>query len=490
MQNKIDNKYDVVIIGAGIAGLICGTVLSKNDLRVLIVEKNKHVGGYCSSFVRNNFKFDIGVHYLGSLRRNGGQLSRILDEIELSNDLEFINANPSDILLFKDFEISFGKNIEGVIHSFRKVFPAELYGIKRFIDYMCNTDFYQLYKQNIKLTFRDLLDKYFKSEHLKQVFSVLLGNVGLPSDKVAAVTAIILYREYIFDGGYYPKGGIQNFADKICQKFKKFGGEILLNSEVKQILLNGKDNKARSVIINDKEINAHYIVSCTDSFHTFFSLLSGVKELNLIRNKIKKLIPSFSAFVIYLGVKNSTQGLDKIKCSTWICPDGNIDSYYDSIINNNLDFDKNFLLISRPTFFDKSIAPKGNEIVSVFTAAPFKDIDFWMKNKKIMYESILSKTKRLIPGLTAQNIIIKESASPATFYKFTYNYRGALYGWAPTPEQISSNLMPPKLKGIRNVLFAGHWTTQGYAQGGIPVVAISGKNVARLILDNFSKGYL
>ncbi|MCM8787946.1 MAG: FAD-dependent oxidoreductase, partial [Candidatus Omnitrophica bacterium] len=49
--NKIVNpkglkkdQYDVIIIGAGIGGLVCGCYLAKAGLKVLIVEKNDKVG--------------------------------------------------------------------------------------------------------------------------------------------------------------------------------------------------------------------------------------------------------------------------------------------------------------------------------------------------------------------------------------------------------------------------------------------------------------
>ena len=58
MSDKIDNKYDVIIIGAGIGGLVCGCYLVKAGLKVLIVEKHYQVGGYCTSFKRKGFTFD------------------------------------------------------------------------------------------------------------------------------------------------------------------------------------------------------------------------------------------------------------------------------------------------------------------------------------------------------------------------------------------------------------------------------------------------
>jgi len=43
MENKIENKYDVIIIGAGIAGLECAKNLADSSLSVLVLERNKQI---------------------------------------------------------------------------------------------------------------------------------------------------------------------------------------------------------------------------------------------------------------------------------------------------------------------------------------------------------------------------------------------------------------------------------------------------------------
>jgi len=57
-------NYDAVIIGAGMGGLSCGTLLAKKGLRVLICEQSSKPGGYCQNFKRNGFTFTPAVHYL------------------------------------------------------------------------------------------------------------------------------------------------------------------------------------------------------------------------------------------------------------------------------------------------------------------------------------------------------------------------------------------------------------------------------------------
>ena len=41
----LKDRYDVIVIGAGIGGLTCGALLAKNGLSVLVVEQHYNPGG-------------------------------------------------------------------------------------------------------------------------------------------------------------------------------------------------------------------------------------------------------------------------------------------------------------------------------------------------------------------------------------------------------------------------------------------------------------
>ena len=51
------DKYDAIIIGAGMGGLSCGAWLAHKGMKVLVVEQNIQAGGFCSSYKRNGFNF-------------------------------------------------------------------------------------------------------------------------------------------------------------------------------------------------------------------------------------------------------------------------------------------------------------------------------------------------------------------------------------------------------------------------------------------------
>jgi phytoene dehydrogenase-like protein len=79
---KMNNNYDVVIIGAGISGLTAGVYLVKKGKKVLILEGHTEIGGYLSGFIRKGYCFDAGltrsnISYVEPCLRETGILDNI-----------------------------------------------------------------------------------------------------------------------------------------------------------------------------------------------------------------------------------------------------------------------------------------------------------------------------------------------------------------------------------------------------------------------------
>lgn len=60
----MQKKYDAIIIGAGVSGLVAAKHLEEYNLEVLIIEKTNGVGGRVKTDVRNGFRFDRGFQVL------------------------------------------------------------------------------------------------------------------------------------------------------------------------------------------------------------------------------------------------------------------------------------------------------------------------------------------------------------------------------------------------------------------------------------------
>ncbi|MCH5321572.1 MAG: FAD-dependent oxidoreductase [Eubacterium sp.] len=60
------NKYDVIVVGAGLAGLSCAYELSEKGKKVLVIEAQSYAGGRTSSFDDNGMQVESGLHrYIG-----------------------------------------------------------------------------------------------------------------------------------------------------------------------------------------------------------------------------------------------------------------------------------------------------------------------------------------------------------------------------------------------------------------------------------------
>ena len=95
---------DVIIIGAGMAGLTSGCLLAQKGLKVLMIEKNKRVGGCCASFQKDGFSFDLSVQSLGECRR-GGRVWNLLKKLDLLDHVHFISLEPAREYHFPDRKV-------------------------------------------------------------------------------------------------------------------------------------------------------------------------------------------------------------------------------------------------------------------------------------------------------------------------------------------------------------------------------------------------
>ena len=74
----MQDRYDVVVIGSGLAGLTAANRLARNGHRVLLAEQHSQLGGLATYFRRRHHLFDVALHGFPigmqkSLRKYWGQ---------------------------------------------------------------------------------------------------------------------------------------------------------------------------------------------------------------------------------------------------------------------------------------------------------------------------------------------------------------------------------------------------------------------------------
>ena len=71
-----------MIIGAGLGGLLCGSILARSGRKVIVLEQGIQPGGALQCFVRDGIRFDTGFHSVGGLE-SGGALEKIFRPLGL-----------------------------------------------------------------------------------------------------------------------------------------------------------------------------------------------------------------------------------------------------------------------------------------------------------------------------------------------------------------------------------------------------------------------
>lgn len=483
--SRIPESCDVVVIGAGIGGLTCANYLAKAGARVVLVEKHHVPGGYCSSFKRRVYSFDAAAHSLGSCRP-GGQIGKLIADHGLDKKLTLLRYDPTDVVVTKHRDVLFFCELARTVQELQQAFPHEARAIQRFIDYLVKTDSLQLYVELRPLTFAALLDRYFEDWELKSVFATFLGNIGLASSRASAVTAVFLYREFIFDGGYYPKGGMQKFADALLEQFQDYGGVALFLSPAEQILTTAAGD-VEAVQIKclgryPRMIRARAIVASCDPHQVYEKLLRNVPTLHArYKAWFHAWVPSVSAFMLHLGVNHDISTVSKYRCNVWSYRRGHVDEYYEGVMDGRIEYgDDAFLFYTVASFHDPGLMPEGRHAIQTIIAAPYYDRATWEQHKEPLAHDVLKRLERYIPGVSRW-IEVRQIATPPTLVKYTWNHQGAMYGRAAIAEHMCGQ---PVFGGspVEGLYSVGHWSNFLPGHGGIPTVVASGRNVARFVL--------
>jgi prolycopene isomerase len=480
MIKHASKTYDCIIIGGGISGLISGNYLARAGLKTLVLEKNANVGGYCVSFSRKGYAFDACVCALSGFEK-GGSFYKICSELHIEKELILVNYDIPDIVMTSEKRCLFNKDPIKATESLSKCFPKEQVNIRRFMGLLHSSPTLSLTSLRNK-SFQELLDIYFKEEELKTYFSLILfGYSGVPPWELSAFYACTIYRDFIFNGGYYPLGGMETFSDVLANKFRKSGGELVTSIKVNRIII--EKQKATGVILDGGQpLYSKYVISACDSFQTY-NYLIGSEHLRESKKRILAIRkPSMSAFVVYLGVNKNLTALPNLRSHIWYIARN--EKSFEKIYQNLLKEEFDFVGITSPSLKNNiSLIPREKESVFLFINMPFRNNEYWTEeNKERISLKLLILASRAMLEI-GSNIEVKIVASPSTLYKWTLNHCGAAYGWAGSVSQFGDPEFS-EITGIENLSMVGHWVNRG---SGVNAVANTGRLVAKNLIKRFSE---
>lgn len=477
-------RYDAVVVGAGVGGLVCANLLAREGLAVLLVEQHYMLGGYCSTFRRKGFTFDAATHFyplLGNPRTlTGGLLA------ELGVGTRWVKMDPVDAFHLPDgtrFEVP--ADFELYRRRLDQEFPHERAALARFFE-----DAQRAYVLGLlhyfrgrrppdlaawrDLTLRQALDTHIADPRLKLVLSADCAHWGSPPSRTSFVFDAMLRLSY-FLGNYYPVGGSQAFADELARLFEERGGAILPSTRAERFIVRAgrvvgvELETLRGALRGRHTVACEAAVSNADLLQTLECLLPPEHLGTAPVEAARRLRPTYPCFMTYVGL----QGVP-------LEPLAEAAGYYwDDWNPDEVGRDALRFKIFVPTQYEPRMAPPGGQIVILQKVL---DLDWsqardWTAHKHAVEERLMAHLERVLPGI-GRHVVVHLSATAATAQRFTANYQGAMLGWEMSPEQLGDGRMDVGTP-VERLYLTGHWTRPG---GGITPVIVSALHAAQRVL--------
>lgn len=306
-------KYDVVIIGSGLGGLVSAIILAKEGYSVCVLEKNNQYGGNLQTFVRDKTIFDTGIHYIGGLG-DGENLNRYFRYLGIMDDLNLkkMDENGFDIISFENdgSEYPHAQGYENFVEQLLPYFPEEKQNIEEYcrkVVETCNSfPLYNLVAEGkydhdiLSINAKEYIDSVTENDRLR---AVLAGSNFLYAgiaDKSPFYVHALSVNSYIQSAWRCINGGSQ-ITKQLIKQLKDFGGETYKYREV--VKINTNDKKVTSVILKDGDEVAGDIFISNIELKTTLDMIGEDKFRKAFFERVKSLEGSLSAFSLYIVFK-------------------------------------------------------------------------------------------------------------------------------------------------------------------------------------------
>jgi len=478
--------------------LTVASLLAKHGWKILLLEKEKQLGGYVVSFQKDRWTFDATGSFVGGCQE-GGAFYQILKEIGAEDEVEFIPIQHIRNI-YPGFEVALRQGgFTSYSEALFSLFPEEEKGLRSYLSLIkkigeevesypgINTlkkILFPLYFPNLLRFYRSshgaVLNRLFRGEEIKMALHSL--PVTEPPSRLSFLFVATLVRKALMEGVFYPKGGMAKIPEAFANSFLRSGGEIRLQKEVERILI--KEGGLEGVETKDGEIFKAPVVLSNVNPNLLAKMVPSELR-NPFLKELNRLEYSLSSFILYIATEMDLQkrGLPYFTYLRSI-----MDLEEEDRMLRRGEVPKNLtLMISIPTLLDSSRAPAGHHLMKVLAIVPYDYQKRWGAGEPEKYRQIKAEfserilqqlESRFIPGLK-EHLLFHEAATPLTLERYTGNERGAMYGLASTPKQIG-NSRPSHRTSIPGLFQVGHYTRPSH---GIVGASLSGLFCARAILQ-------
>jgi phytoene dehydrogenase-like protein len=480
---------NVIVIGAGIAGLSAAIYAQRSGFDVTICEQNPMAGGMCTGWKRKGYLFEGSVHWLTGSNPET-ELYQLWKETGALN--EEIKIILRDIFYSIEWEgqiINIYRDLKKTIEQLRALSPEDTKRLRRLASDVKSFTRLQMPIYDIKgvkaqnprrLTFGKMLkmmpvlpnlwrwnnitcNEYaerFKHPAIQQLFRFL------PDNRSVISLIAVLSTLNTGDGGY-PEGGSLAMIERMTKTFEALGGKLLLKTQVKKVNIDA--GRVTGVTLENGSLPADAVIVTQETIAAVDRLFDTPLNEKWLKELCKNTKPAVCTFIC-VGIQT-----ELTQTPAWELTEPII---YADINISKISFD-NYTGYA-------GYAPKGcTTLTAVLTGDTY---DFWKKAKEEnRYEdekqNLADQISRIICEKYPQaegKIEVIDIATPLTYERYTGAYHGSWMSIIGVGDKMK--VYPGFLKSVSGLFFAGHRLMN---PGGLPVAINSGFKAAQMVCRQF-----
>lgn len=443
-------KYDVIIAGSGLGGLLCGYMLAKEGLRICILEKNHKAGGCLQTFHRTGVVFDTGVHYFGGMDP-GQTLYRYWNYFGLTRTLALERMNPDgfDIIGINGQDYPMAMGFDHFVERLLPFFPSKKENLEKYMRCLKEiSSSFPMY--NLELP-KDHNEENFRGRSAYDFFTEL--SPGLLSSVLAGNNMIYagnrettplhlpgLINHSFISSAWRTVGGTSQIASNLTDGIVSNGGEIMLFEEITEIRLNGDTFDVMTEA--GRSYSADKLISGIHPSKTLKMMEPSIFRKSFFK-RITNLKNTVSSFAVYIVLKErSFRYLDH--------------NYYyhptEDVWKGNqiAEWPSGYMLHTPAPAAEDGFAKS----LILLTSMPFEKVKKWehtyrgyrtqdyLDFKEQCTAELLEMAEVRFPGLRSA-ILFSEASSPLTWRDYTGIPEGSMYGVERDyKEPLATTLLP------------------------------------------------